>query len=197
MGSADLGGAWTTTGTAAVTPGAGSLTDSTAGSSTSALLAALSQPDADVSATFTTTKAPTGGGQTFYLVGRRANANNEYRAVVTLKSNGAVTLAITKLDGSSTEVTVAAAATVAGLSYSPGVALSVRFVALGSNPTTLAAKVWRAAQPQPANWSVFGQDSGAGIQAPGTVGLRTAVSSTATNSPTGFTVTAFTAAPAS
>jgi hypothetical protein len=79
-----------------------------------------------------------------------------------------------------TETAVGSAATVPGLTYTPGTKLAVTVRATGGSPTTLQATVWVAGQTEPASWSVSATDSTAGLQDVGSVGFSPYLSGSAT-----------------
>jgi hypothetical protein len=199
-GTADSGGAWTVSSNAAnwaVTPGTGTIRMATAGAGTgTAYLGGVSARDVDVRTTVALDQMPTGNGAYMYVVTRRTSGTAQYRAVVRVTSTGAVTLAFTKLDGSSTETAVGAEAAVAGLTYAPGQRLRVRVAVTGASPTTLTAKVWADGATEPAGWQVSRTDTSALLANPGSVGFSSYLSGSATNAPIVQSVAAYTVTPA-
>jgi hypothetical protein len=145
--------------------------------------------------TLTTDKVGTGGGIYLYVAGRRISANNEYHARIQIVGT-AVTISLSRLTGSATDVAIGSALKIAGLTYTPGMALKVRFQVYGTNPTTLNLKVWNAAQPEPATWQLTATDSTAGLQVNGSVSIRSYVSGSATNAPLVTKASAFSVVPA-
>jgi hypothetical protein len=67
-----------------------------------------------------------------------------------------------------------------GVTYTPGTVLNVALSVTGASPTTLAAKVWKATDAEPAAWQVSATDTTAAMQAAGTVGLMNTMSSAST-----------------
>ncbi|WP_116449740.1 PKD domain-containing protein [Blastococcus litoris] len=184
LGTAEVGGAWTTSGTSSnfsVSSGSAALNLRTAGTTIGAWLNATTRTDTDLRMSLSVDKVPT---SSLYLdvAGRRVNATNEYRARLTLLSSGQVNIAINALNGSTTRV-VAPAIRASGVTYGPGTVLNVRMQATGTGPTTLRLKVWAATAPEPTAWQLVTTDSGAGLQAAGSVGLTAYLSSGATNAP--------------
>jgi glucose/arabinose dehydrogenase len=174
-GSAPVGGAWTVAGAAAnlaVSGGAGVMTLPPS-ATRSATLGAVPRGASDVRAVFSLDAAPTGGGTYATVIARQVGADR-YTASAWLRPGGAVVLVLQR--GS----TVLATAPVPGLSASPGARITVRVQALGSGPTTLRAKAWAAAQPEPAAWQSTATDATPTLQAAGVVGLQGYVSSSAT-----------------
>ncbi|NUU04870.1 PKD domain-containing protein [Leifsonia sp. C5G2] len=177
-GAADTGGAWTGAGTTSsysVSSGAGRINDP-AGSTKTQTLGGVSSSRTDSTVSFTTDLAPTGGGAFVSAIGRQVGSA-AYEGRVWLSASGAVQIQLLA------NGTALRTSTVSGLSYSPGQQLSVRIQAVGSSPTVLSAKVWAAAQAEPASWQVTATDSTAGLQAAGSVGLRAYLSATATATP--------------
>jgi hypothetical protein len=94
-----------------------------------------------------------------------------------LQPNGAVQLQL--LQGS----TALQLVNISGLSFAAGQQLTMRVQVFGTSPTTVRAKVWAAAQAEPAAWQASATDSTAALQASGTIGLRSYLSGTATATP--------------
>jgi hypothetical protein len=72
---------------------------------------------------------------------------------------------------------------VAGLTYTAGQRLQVRFVATGTSPTVLRAKVWATGTAEPSTWQVSASDSTAALQVAGAVGLANYLAGSSTNAP--------------
>ncbi|MDN4598305.1 PKD domain-containing protein [Leifsonia virtsii] len=177
-GTADVGGAWTGAGTASsysVASGAGRINDP-AGSTKTETLGGVSSSRTDSTVSFTTDLAPSGGGVFVSAIGRQVGSA-VYEGRVWLSASGAVQIQLLA-NGAALQTS-----TVSGLTYTPGQQLTVRMQAVGSSPTVVSAKVWSAAQAQPASWQVSATDSTAGLQAAGSVGLRAYLSATATATP--------------
>jgi PKD repeat protein len=186
-GTADVGGAWTTSGTAAnfsVTPQTGSMVLPAAGNTRSVYLGSTTRTDTDYRFTLSLDKVPTGSGAYLDVVGRRVGTNTEYRARMVMASTGRITVQLTALKGTATPVAVASAVTLpATITYGANTQLSVRMQVTGTNPTTVRLKVWPASQTEPAAWQTTGTDTYAALQAPGAVGLTAYLSSSVTNVP--------------
>jgi PKD repeat protein len=197
LGTADLGGPWTTFGSASnlsVAPGVASFKLPTATSQIGAYLSGVSQSNTEVDTTFTTDKVATGtGGQYIYIEGRRVSTNNEYNARVRITSANTVAVEIAKLSGSATVVVVKAETVLSGVTYTPGMQLKVRFQVTGTSPTTLQLKVWPATSAEPSAWTLTATDSTAGLQTAGGVGLTTYLSGSTTNAPTTVMFNSFSA----
>jgi hypothetical protein len=189
-GTADTGGAWTLSGTAAsfqVANGVGTMNQTAPGVGQSARLLTTTATSADVTVSVRASKGGTGSGEYARVIGRRTSTNNEYRGRVRFAANGAVYAMVTKLAGSSSESAVGAEVLVAGLTYNAATTYRMRVVVTGSNPTTIMVKVWNASASQPAAFNVVRTDAQAAIQGAGSIGLATALSATSTNAPVLFT----------
>jgi hypothetical protein len=66
---------------------------------------------------------------------------------------------------------VQASALVPGLVIEPGTTYRMAMEVVGTNPTRVSAKVWRASQPEPTGWQRTGTNSFAALQGPGHVGV--------------------------
>ena len=200
LGTADLGGAWTRVGGVAanlsVTPGFASFLMPSPSIQDSAYLASVSQTVSETDTTFTDTNVSTGtAGVYVYIDGRRVSTNNEYDARVRLTPAGGVAVELTKYAGSATATAIGSEVTLPGVTFAPGTQIKVRFQVSGTSPTTLKVKVWAAASPEPATWTLSATDSSAGLQAAGAVGLTTYLSGSTTNAPTTVKFSSFSAGP--
>jgi PKD repeat protein len=183
-GTADVGGPWTATGKAAgfsVSSGT-ALLKPTIGGTLTPVLGSTSSDDTDLTTTFSSDKAATGGGLYLFATGRRVSVGNEYRARLRLTPTNTLALTINKLVGG-TETSINSPLVVPGLTVPPGKKISVRVQVTGTSPTTVRARVWDAALAEPSTWTQTVQDSTAGLQAAGAVGLSTYLSGTSTNTP--------------
>ncbi|SEL20596.1 PKD domain-containing protein [Blastococcus sp. DSM 46786] len=175
-GSADTGGAWSTTTGTSVSDGAGQL-QLGAGRSSSAYLAEVAVTDVATQVAVSMDALPTGGGGYVYLAGRRLEAA-DYRASVKVTAAGKVVLGLSRLEAA--RETKLAAVEVAGVTYTPGAVLRVRLDLAGSGTTVLNAKAWLAGTAEPAAWQVTASDSTAALQGPGGVGVAAFLSGSAT-----------------
>jgi PKD repeat protein len=186
-GTADLGGNWTTSGTAAnfsVTPQTGNIVLPAAGNTRSVYLGSTTRTDTDYRFTLSLDKVPTGSGAYLDVVGRRVGTNTEYRARLVMASTGRITVQLTALKGTSTPVAIASAVTLpTTITYGANTQLNVRMQVTGTNPTTLRLKVWPTTQTEPTAWQTTGTDTYAALQAAGAVGLTAYLSSSVTNVP--------------
>ena len=177
--SSEVGGAWSGAGASfAVSGGAGRITSSKAGALNEAFLTSVSSAATDVRVTIALEQASSGTGTFISVIGRRVTTQ-DYRARVVIYADGKVNLQLQRSG------TTLSAATVAGLSYATGDNLNVRLQVVGTSPTTLRVKAWKAGTPEPTTWNLETTDATAALQAPGGVGLGTYTSTTATVIPLG------------
>jgi PKD repeat protein len=172
LGIADLGGAWTLSGAATSFSVAGGTArvNAAAGATRAGYLASVAQSDVDMKADLTLDSTATGGGAYASLVGRRVANNTDYRIKLRYVNDGRVIAYLTRMVGG-TE-TIVANLPVPGLTVTAGDTLRVRFQLNGSSPTTLRAKVWRATDAEPTDWTITGTDATpAALQAPGGIGV--------------------------
>ncbi|WP_329519542.1 LamG-like jellyroll fold domain-containing protein [Spirillospora sp. NBC_01491] len=185
FGTADTGGAWTGVGAAgglSVADGTGQITMADPKASAGAYLNDVSTESSDLTLKVATDKDGTGNGVYFWAVGRRVNGAGEYRARIRFRPSGVVSLQLSRTDTAQAETAIGAEQTVAGLTYAPGRALRMRLQVTGGSPTTLKAKVWADGAAEP-DWQVTQTDATAGLQAAGSVGVRTYLAGNATNAP--------------
>ena len=160
----------------------------TPGTGLAAKLPSTTTADADVQGTVAVDRAPTGSGSYVLVVARRVPGAGGYRSTVRVLPDGSVTVALLQFAANGTVVaTLQPETLVPGLRAAPGERLRVRTQATGTSPTTVRAKVWRAAAAEPAPWTASQLDGTAPLQAPGYVALGSYVSSTATAEPVTFT----------
>jgi PKD repeat protein/aryl-phospho-beta-D-glucosidase BglC (GH1 family) len=197
-GTADVGGAWSSTSPASLSVGGGvgSMTMATPGTGPSAFLAGVASTNTDLTITVRTDKPATGGGIYLSLSGRQVPGAGDYRAKLRLLSNGQVSVQLVRLASNGTETALGAATTVAGLTYDPVVGVRVRVQATGTSPTTLRARVWSGAAAEPTTWQAATTDSTTALQAAGAIGLASYLSGTATNAPVVARLDDLSAAPA-
>jgi hypothetical protein len=196
LGSADVGGAWSTVGTAtqfSVAPGGAVLSLAKAGQQLEAFVGPA-QTDADVTEVWSASRVPVGGPLFVSVTGRRVSAGNSYLAKLIVNPNGSVTVRVARVVAGA-ETAVAGPVTVPGLTYAAGMSLSVRVQVFGTSPATVRARVWRTGQSEPSSWQVSGTDSAAALQTGGKVGTIAYLSGTATNAPVTVSMSSFIARP--
>ena len=178
-GAADVGGTWTVSTASAfdVTGGAGRLSNP-AGVGRLAHLRDVAITDADVRVTLSSDKVATGSGLYMCVVPRSVAGSGEYRAVVRTVADGRITL---RLDRGST--IISPELVLSGLNAAPDRHLDVRVQTIGTNPTTVRAKVWEHGTSEPATWQRSTTDAFSAMQQPGAVGFYSYLSSGASNGP--------------
>ena len=182
-GTADVGGAWTTTGTASQfsVDGQRGRHTLTAGATLQSALAGVSSTSTDTTLTVTTDKVTTGSGAFIHVIGRRVTGADYYGARLRLQPDGTVQLHATRGNGS-----VVSGGIVTGMTYAAGDSFNVRVQVQGTNPTAVRAKIWKAGQPEPTTWWTQMSDTTATLQTAGGVGLGAFLFGTATNAPIVF-----------
>jgi rhamnogalacturonyl hydrolase YesR len=198
LGTADLGGPWTTTGattanTFAVSGGTGQLTIGTPGTSTTGYLGATTQTNADITLSVALNTPQTGGGSYVSILGRRINATTDYELKLHYTATGAVTAALERVTAGTQ--TVLTTITLPGLTYTAGHVLQTRLRVVGTNPTTISASVWPQGTSQPTGWQLTTTDTTATLQNPGTIGITPYLSSTFSGTPETLTIDNLTAGP--
>jgi PKD repeat protein len=185
LGTADVGGAWTVSGAGgsyAVAGGVASLTAMTAGSTLVASLTSVSSSDTDVRVSIGTDKLATGTGSHVAIIGRQVSSTTSYQGHVRIRADGVPVLSIVAQEAGSA-VALKPAITIPGLSLAAGGVLKTEFVVTGTNPTSLALKVWPAASAEPTSSQLTATDSFAALQAPGWLGISTHLSAGSTIAP--------------
>ncbi|MCU1431106.1 MAG: domain containing protein, partial [Actinotalea sp.] len=179
-GTAQVGGAWTSTGV----PGRFSVDGSrgrhtlAAGATADSSLTAGTATSTDLRVLVSADKVPTGTGAWVHVQGRRVSATDYYGARLRLQPDGTVQLHTTRANG-----TTVTGGTVTGLTFAAGDQLGVRVQVEGTAPTTVRARVWKVGTPEPTTWFAVTTDSTASLQVPGAVGLVSFLTSSATNGP--------------
>ncbi len=186
FGTAEVGGPWTTTGTSSrySVSGTGRAVFSAPGATNNAYLAGVSSTATDLRMTVSADKAATGSGIFVSPIVRRVVGVGAYQAKIVLRSTGAVGLSLVRVNATGGgEVVISSAVNVPGLTVAAGDTLAVRLQAVGTDPTTVQAKVWKSGTPEPSTWQRSATDATAGLQAAGGIGVSMYLSSTATNTP--------------
>ena len=182
LGSADVGGAWTTTGSTslyAVNGSSAQLTISKVASGPSAFLNSASALNVTATVDVTLGSVPTGGGTYIALAARRIGTS-DYRVKARFQPTS-TSLQLTKLVNGAE--TVLSAATITGFVYNAGDTVHLELTASGSGSTSLAGKVWKAGTTEPTAAQVSTADSEPTLQSAGGVGIWTYLASTATTVP--------------
>lgn len=181
LGTADVGGGWTVTGSGSdfSTDGSTARLRTPAGGTRTATLAGVSARDNDVRATFGFARP---AAQSLYAaVAARQVGAASYTGRAVVSSTGSVQAQVQRSG------TTLRAVTVSGLTFAANDRLHVRVQALGASPTTVRVKVWRVGATEPSAWQVSATDSTSGLQSAGAVGFSTYLSGSA--SPSSLVVT--------
>lgn len=184
LGTADLGGTWTTSGASGFSVGSGQgvWKLSTSGTTRTAYLGSTLRDSTDLTMDIGPSVIGNGGGTYLTVLGRRISSTLDNRANIRITSANKVTLSLGALQGSATEVSLSSTVTLPGR-ISAGEVIHVRMQTYGNGSTTVRAKVWLGSDPEPGSWMVSATDTYPGLQAPGAVGLIAYLSTSATNSP--------------
>jgi PKD repeat protein len=164
-----VGGAWTVAGSTtmySVAPGAGKHKVAS-GQTAASYLGSVASADTDLRVDVTLDRAAgTGAGVMASMLARDVVGVGDYRSRLVVTTSGAVELRISR--GSTTLKSV-----VTGLTYAAGSKMAVRTQVIGTSPTTIRAKVWKAGTTEPTAWQVSATDSTAGLQTKGRISLST------------------------
>ena len=181
-GTADTGGAWTTSNSSVfkVAGGVGTVSLA-AGAGPSVYLNGVSSSATDMKVSLSPDKVTTGNGVYVSIVGRKTSTG-AYRGKVRLLANGSVAINVSKVVGT-TETNISAEQTLPGVTYTAGAKLVARLQVEGTTTTTLRLKVWPAGGTEPTDWQVVKTDTTSGLQGAGSVGLVAYLSGGATNPP--------------
>ncbi|HET9648571.1 MAG TPA: PKD domain-containing protein [Microlunatus sp.] len=178
LGTADTGGSWSVNGSGfSVNGSQGQVAISQGGQGPWAQLPGVSTTGVDLVVGLVLDKRPNAGAAYVGTIGRRVGSA-DYRLKVKIDPNGAVTVYAIRMSGGETTLSQLV---VPGLSYTAGSRLDTRLQVSGTSPTTIRGKVWAAGTAEPAAWQVTATDSTAALQAAGSIGLHTYMSSSATN----------------
>jgi hypothetical protein len=182
LGTAEVGGAWATTGTASdySTDGQSARLRTAAGATRTATLATFSSRDNDVQATIGFAR-PTSQSLYASVIARRVGSEF-YSGRAVVASNGSVQAQVHRSG------TTLKATTVSGLTFAANDRLNVRVQALGASPTTIRVRVWKVGTAEPGTWQVSVTDATAALQTAGTVGVSSYLSGSGTPSPIVVTV---------
>ncbi|MCV2395822.1 PKD domain-containing protein [Actinotalea sp. M2MS4P-6] len=175
-GSAQVGGAWTTTGTASrfAVDGAVGQHLLAGGVTLVSALDGVSSASTELRAVLSTDAVPTGTGAWMHLEARRVSATSWYGGRVRLQPDGSVQLHLTRGNGSPFLGIV-----VPGLTFTAGDRIETRVQVEGASPTTIRAKIWKVGDAEPADWQLVGTDSTAGLQTSGGIGFQSYLTSAA------------------
>ena len=152
----------------------------------------VSSSDTDLKLQAGLDKMPTGGGTYLELKPRVVGADSYYVDAKVL-ANGSVTVTLARtVNGVDTSLQTK---TVTGLTYTPGDQLNIRVQAVGTNSTTLRAKVWKVGSAEPSDWAASVTDSAASLQAAGSIAVGTYLTGSSTTFPVTASFSHLSAAP--
>lgn len=188
-GSADLGGAWTTSGGVAgdyaVGSGVGTHAVTAAATSRLTYLNGLSLGDVDVAVTVTLPVTNiTGAPAEPANIAVRGVGSDYVMVRLQIETDESVKIGILTAAGA----VLATPATVTGLTHSSAQALRVRVVAEGQ---TVKARVWAATASEPATWHTTATGTTAQVLAAGYVGVRSGLATGNTNATLTFSYDTF------
>jgi hypothetical protein len=185
-GSADTGGAWTLCSTCSslysVGSGAGWVTLAAA-KGTEAALRDYASTNTELAVVASVDRVADGGGSYISVIVRGTRADG-YLGSLSLKPTGAVALSIERTAASATTTLVSGSLPTG--TFTAGAKLSIRMQAVGTGPTALRLKVWKAGAAEPAGWTLSTTDATSALQKAGSFSLWTYLSRTATNGPARF-----------
>ncbi|MFF2371800.1 LamG-like jellyroll fold domain-containing protein [Agromyces sp. NPDC058110] len=178
-GTATTGGAWQSTVNAnyTVSNGKGLFLHGATGSTRRALLGGVSVTSSVTQVAVTVDKDVSAGQIVAGVVGRQVGGDF-YQGRIRLQPGGSVGLQLVR--GSSVILTNT---TLGGVSFAAGDTFLIKVAVTGTSPTTISGKIWKAGSPEPAVWQATTTDTTAGLQAPGSIGLESYISASATNIP--------------
>jgi hypothetical protein len=190
LGSADIGGSYTLSGTASdMNVNGSAITMNIPGTGTGffrkAYLTGVSQTNVDIKIRTKIDKLPTTSGSTSYVysyvIGRHQESNAEYRARLRTGSNSKFTVIGTLTTGVSGDTTIGSESS--QVNYSDNSYIWLRMQLIGTNPTTINIKAWNDGTTEPELWNYTATDSTASLQTSGSVGFASRTDTLVTNTP--------------
>lgn len=166
LGTADRGGAWTSTSPISdlSVDGSAGIINLQAGEQLDALLSDTKSTSFSVSADVTIPALPSDGQLGVGLIGRKVG-DDGYRAYWVIAPSGSVQVTVLTND------LVLVSQAVSDLTVVPGETLSLRLAVTGSTSTTVQTKIWDARTEEPTDWGSSVSDSSSGLQAAGAAGI--------------------------
>lgn len=175
-GTADSGQAWTTSGGSAAdysTNGSAALVSQGSLNVARRTTIAVSFADVDIAASVSTDVLAAGGSHFVGVMARYLDTGNNYFALLSFTTSGAITIAILKRVAGA-ESTVASATT--SLTHAAGTRFSLRLQTRGS---TLRTRAWLTSAVEPTSWDIDTTDTS--LTAAGSVGTYSRLSGANTN----------------
>ena len=188
-GSADKGGAWTsqywTASATRVTENGGEI-DLPNGKTKFQVLNSVPARDVLLTTDFSLAQGPSTGASYIGFVARSTTSGN-YQPRVWMRNDGSVWLVNQRGE------TVLNTYIVPGLKWNAGDTFTLKAQVVGSDATTIQAKVWKSGTAEPSNWQITSTDSTPELQKAGTMGVTVYRSTSATGTGT-YTFNGFRAA---
>jgi PKD repeat protein len=180
-GSADVGGAWTLTGTASrfsVASGVGAMSLTTAGTSAQVDASAVRNLSSEVRLSVSWDRTSTAGALYTVIAPRAVSSSADYRLKIYVSGTVPYLDLIRRTGGAETLISRTALTI---RMTDPGAWYSVAVRTTSANgTTTLSAKLWPRGTTEPAGWQATTTDSTAALQSPGSLMLWTYMSGSAT-----------------
>ncbi|MET0736370.1 MAG: PKD domain-containing protein [Microbacterium sp.] len=174
-GAADTGGSWTVLGgNAAFSVAGGRGIVALSPSHTREARLNVSGTNAVVDVQVASTAASVGGTASATVTGRMVGSAL-YSARLRFEPNGVIRLYLLR-----DEVALGGGSYVLPGSYVPGEMIRLRLSVRGTSPSALGAKIWRADAAEPVTWQLQATDTTAGLQAAGTLSLKSSLSASST-----------------
>ncbi|MBW3069446.1 PKD domain-containing protein [Actinomyces sp. 594] len=187
---AAAGGTWTVNPASrfSVADGTATIALNRAGSTATAALAEVSSDSTELTASYTLSEQPTGGG-VYTAFAARTSGSSSYNLRIHSSAKGVHVASITAVTGAG-ERTLDSVRVVGD--WSPGEPIHIRMRANGTGETQLSAKVWTG-DVEPEGWSLNALDSSEELQAAGAIGIRVYTSASATSTTGTFQLSEFNA----
>lgn len=168
-GSAEAGGAYApyspvSSSEFGVNGSEGTIDVTTANAGRVVRLASLNAHDVDIKVKVKTNKTAVGGSYFVDLDARlNASGDSTYIARLYFLSSGYIQVeARSRIPGGG--VKIGSTVTLPGLTHTPGTSYWFRVQAMGSNPTTINLKVWKAGTAEPSSWNLSVTDNEPALQ---------------------------------
>ena len=182
-GSADTGGAWTSTSSSmlSVNGSRGLITVPAAGRGPLQRLASVTARDVSIVTDFAIDKVPVGSAYSHQVLARTDSTTSYYMLVARVNTTGSLQLYLSRVV-SGTE-TVLKTVTLSTFNYSANDRVKLRLDVTGTGTTSLTGKAWRASDTEPASAQLSATDSTASLQGAGAVGIKAYTGSSMTSVP--------------
>lgn len=176
-GSADVGGGWQLSGAAARASVSGGVGVQGVPSGVVAVATLPGTPSISTDLTAKVALDAIPNGSVYLTAAARRVAAGDYGGRLKVNASGSLELHTTRPSGP------IAGGVLPGVTVTAGQQWQLRVQAQGVGPTTVRARAWRVGTAEPSTWQLTSTDNTAGMQAAGTVGFTSSLSSSATNGP--------------